>query len=316
MEIDGREPATPGTVGPEPRWNESMYVFLRDPATAVSVWVRIAQQPNLGATSTFACVALPDGRRFRHFDIGGFEPGQRGEGWRGNGMEFRNVGSELEVRYSSVDCDIDIAWTGFHHPVDFHRIMASFSDDLGEINAEHVEQSGRATGRIRVGDDDSSIDALGFRDHSWGHRDTANMLTHRWMIGTTGPELSWSGVAVLMADGNLVKTGWVVRDGELTPAKDMDVTLATLEDGLSYTQADATMHLMDGSDLDLTLTDVVVGGVLEIPPGAVVIECSGVATANGGIGVGNCEVSNSITGGTAAPPVLVTGGAVGQGITP
>ena len=315
MEIVSTEPQVPGPVGLEAKWNDSMFVFSRDTATGLSTWARIAQQPNDGATSTFVCVLMPDGTRFRFFDLGTFQPGHRApDRWLGDGLEFQNEGDRIRIRYSAPQCDLDLTWTGFHPPVDFHKIMARFSEELGEINAEHVEQGGEVTGRVRVGDQELDLSGMGYRDHSWGHRSTGSMLAHRWMIGTVGPALSWSGVSILMDGGRLVKTGFVVRDGDLTPVTDMDITVATKEDGMSIVAADSTLHLMDGSSLEVALTDVQVGGVLEVPPLSVV-ESTGVAVADGKIGVGDCEVSNSLTGGTMAPPVLVTGGAVGQGIT-
>jgi hypothetical protein len=292
-----------------------MYVFWRDPRSAISGWTRIAQQPNQQATSTFACIALPTGTRYRVLDHGSFEAHHRADArWRGNGLEFRWDNEVLRVRYASDDCEYDLSWVGFYDPVDFHAIMATFGRDLGEINAQHVEQSGTVRGTLRVGNETFEIDALGHRDHSWGYRDTSQMLASRWMIGTVGPELSWSGVAVLLATGAFIRTGFVVRDGEVVPVTDLDVTLATKEDGLSYVGADARFELFDGTSLAVELSDVVTGGILEVPPW-VGIECGAVATAAGHVGVGNCETSNSITGGSITPPLLVTGGAVGQGLT-
>ena len=309
------EPRQPGPIGHEPKWNESMYVFWRDPGTGISGWTRIAQQPNQAATSTFVCVARPSGHRYRHFELGAYAEGHRGsERWRGEGLEFWWEDDVLHVRYESSDCAFDLEWRGFYEPVDFHALMATFVEDLGEINAQHVEQSGSVTGTVRVGEVEATVDAMGHRDHSWGHRDTGRMLTSRWMIGCTGPELAWSGVAVLLDSGRLITTGFVVRDGEVIPVRDLGVTLATREDGLSYTTAVAHFELIDDTSLDVTLEDVMVGGVLEVPPW-VGIETTGVARVGGRLGIGNCETANNITGGSTTPPMLVTGGAVGQGLS-
>ncbi|HEX9684073.1 MAG TPA: hypothetical protein VGA13_13395 [Acidimicrobiales bacterium] len=312
---DGHEPRRPREVGPEPLWNESMYVFWRDESARVSGWTRIAQQPNAGATSTFACVALhDDGGRFRMLDLGDYRDGYRDHGrWSGLGQQWWWEDDVLRISHQSDDCSYDLSWSGFYEPVDFHALMATFVEDLGEINAHHVEQSGSVSGRVHIGDREIDIDALGHRDHSWGHRDTGSMLTSRWMIGTVGPDLSWSGVTVLKSDGALIRTGFVVRGGEVTPMTGVEVNLDTKEDGLSYVRGEATFGLVDGSSLAVTLTDVTPGGILEVPPW-LGLEASAVATIEGRHGVGNCEVSNNITGGSTAPPVLVTGGATTNGL--
>lgn len=48
-------------VGPEPHFNESMYVHFNDPVARLGGFLRIANRPNEGRGEVTVCLFLPDG---------------------------------------------------------------------------------------------------------------------------------------------------------------------------------------------------------------------------------------------------------------
>lgn len=56
-------PADDGTheVGPEPNWNESMYVQFHDASAELGGFLRLAKRPNEGRGERTVCLYLPDG---------------------------------------------------------------------------------------------------------------------------------------------------------------------------------------------------------------------------------------------------------------
>lgn len=309
------EPLEPGGYDRDPDWNESLYTYWYDRAAGVAGWHRIAQRPNRGTVGTFTCIATPSGVRYRHHDeFGPFGRGARDGIWRGSGLELAWKGDDVQsLRYGSPDCDADLEWRGIHAIVDYRQVALGYDDHLADIAAAHVEQSGRITGVVRVGDEHYTVDALGHRDHSWGHRHLTSLLCTRWLIGTVGPQLSWSAAVVVVGD-MVAEVGYVVRGDDVLAVRSFDIVLATEVDGLSYRRADAVLGLDDGTQLALVLDDVVAGGILRDQPW-VGLECAATARVDGLVGVGNCETGSNITGGSNVPPMLVSGGAIGEGLS-
>ena len=58
------EPADEYTheLGPEPNFNESMYINVFDPAHQLGAWFRLGNRANEGHAEMTVCIYLPDGR--------------------------------------------------------------------------------------------------------------------------------------------------------------------------------------------------------------------------------------------------------------
>jgi hypothetical protein len=141
----------------------------------------------------------------------------------------------------------------------------------------HVEQTGRVSGTIRVGDDEWQVDGYGVRDKSWGPRTwqapsgskakaAGPAAVERgcflnWFSMNFGADLALDGACGKTADGTFRGKGWIQRDGETLDLT--DVTMTT-----EYDPENPLLH----DTVQLTATDsrgetiVVDGTVLSICP--------------------------------------------------
>ena len=135
----------------------------------------------------------------------------------------------------------------------------------------HYETSGGVRGTAVLQGRTYEIDGMCHRDHSWGvRRWDSVLLSHRWVSGTIGPELSFGSMAWHAVDNSVVKIGYVVRDGELTLATGIDVVTHLELDGITHRGGEITWTLADGSSLHAVCT--VVDGVVTGNHGVVWID--------------------------------------------
>jgi hypothetical protein len=78
-------------------------------------------------------------------------------------------------------------------------------DEVGEamskdVAAEHLEQFGRATGTLTVGEESFGISGLGERDHSWGVRDWNAPKMWIWLTAQFSGSLAFN-VTKLFEEG-------------------------------------------------------------------------------------------------------------------
>ena len=145
--------------------------------------------------------------------------------------------------------EVDLVFENFHAPDN----LWDTSDDGGTISetvSNHFEAGGRVHGRVRLGEREVEVDGLGMRDHSCGPRDHSVFLSERWAAGTFGPELTFSLLTFHAVSGELVRTGFVVRDGVATAATDVDLLTYMEPDGFSHRGGRALVGLADGDELE------------------------------------------------------------------
>jgi hypothetical protein len=90
----------------------------------------------------------------------------------------------------------------------------------------HIEQSGRFSGVVTIGDSPYEIDALGSRDHSWGTRDWSH--PRGWTFFTASFSRGPAFVSFWSADTTAGRAvdGYVWRDGEPAKVADIEADLA------------------------------------------------------------------------------------------
>ncbi|MCY4425441.1 MAG: hypothetical protein OXC05_00210 [Halieaceae bacterium] len=119
----------------------------------------------------------------------------------------------------------------------------------------HFEVAGRVTGEVAYRGQAILVDGLGYRDHSWGIRDwEQGMLNHRWFTGSFGEPLSFAAITAQAPTGKLVRVGYVVREGELVRATEIDVIAYLEPDGLTHRGGQVRMSLENGEKIHLELT--------------------------------------------------------------
>ena len=241
-------------LGPEPNFNESMYINVFDPDQQVGGWFRMGNRANEGYAEMTVCLYLPN--------EAGQQPGQVGfmfkrpaitsnDALDAGGLTWTMVTpfEELRIRYEGKvvlldeptqmvepkraftdnpydSCSVDITFTGQGRASMFGGEPDTPHETPGEEFAKgHYEQLVAGTGTITVGDRSWQINGFGLRDHSWGPRYWQAPWYYRWLTGNAGKDFGFMASRVARKDSEGTRGGFVWQDGKLHLCD--DVTLST-----------------------------------------------------------------------------------------
>ncbi len=150
---------------------------------------------------------------------------------------------------------------------------------------------------MTIGGESFDIEAWCHRDHSWGERRWDTLLSHRWVSGCAGPALSFGSISWHSVDGNLARFGYVVRDGEVTIAERVDMTVHMACDALTYTGGEVTWWL-PGGDV-VSVAPKVEAAYLNLHEGIAFVDAVSTFEYEGRTGFCDFEVTANPRGGTA-----------------
>lgn len=243
--------------GPQENWQESVVISWFDEKNDVGGFHRLGHEPNLqggGRIALWTNFSTPDGQFKRVQDLPIRDPqdiplnGGYGSGDDTCRVEYvdgehvwmiEDDGVSAILRHKDIAPNVD----GF----------PKGSTLSGEFSTAHFDVAGAITGWLKINGKHYNINGLSIRDHGWGPRDWSNsILNHRWVVGTCGPQFSFYAVAYhAMSSDRIAKFGWVVRDGVIAQATEVDI-LAYLEvDGCSNRGGHVTFTLSTGEVLEV-----------------------------------------------------------------
>jgi hypothetical protein len=227
-------------------WN----LVLPDEQLAVQVYVWIDGR---GVAGRQVAVYGPDGaRNIIHNDYE-IDLGQESDldDWECAGLTVQHPEPlrVAKLEYASDQVDLDYTFTARHRPF-------SYRENPGGCPAwmarNRFEQSGRASGTLRVGDRVIPFsDVWAHRDHSWGRRNW-NWVHHwKWLIAgvPSGTELN---AMFHVARGELGVSGHVLRDGEPVALTDGKAT-ASYDPDMGQTRLEATLTDARGGTTHLVM---------------------------------------------------------------
>jgi hypothetical protein len=201
-------------LGPEPNFNESMYVNCFDPKQGVGGWFRMGNRANEGHAEMTICIYLPDGRVAFIFKRPAIS---NNDALDAGGLKWTMVKpfEELRVDYTGKLCvltdplemvdpkqaftdnpyadgEVHITFTGGGRESMFGGEPDTPHEAPGEEFARgHYEQLVEASGTIRVGDEEWAIAGHGLRDHSWGPRYWQAPWYYRWLTANFGRDFGF-----------------------------------------------------------------------------------------------------------------------------
>ena len=143
-----------------------------------------------------------------------------------------------------------------HAAVNCYPYSGSLSDDFA---SHHMDLPGAVTGSLSIGGKTYAVQGLSIRDHGWGRRDWGTLLSHRWIAGTFGPDLSFVALAWHAADDSFASFGWVVKGDTIVFAREVDIIAYTEIDSASVRGGHLRMLLADGDVLDVECTPLAKG---------------------------------------------------------
>lgn len=192
----------------------------------------------------------------------------------------------------------------FHPPVDIYPKRDSFAE---RITSGHLEASGRITGDLTLDGRGYRVDGLAFRDHGWGVRYWEEILAHRWVCATFGPEATVLAVSVVSADGRINDFGCVIRDDEIAYAGDLDVVTFFERDGLTHRGGTVRMVLDDGEVIELEAEVLQKGAVSWMAGRSAINDTMCRVRWGDRVGICDFEVSNNAAAGSTLPVVALNG---------
>lgn len=235
----------PHPAGPEPNFNESVYVNSFDDESGVGGWMRLGNRVNEGRAELSVVLYLPDGRiacRFARpriadndsFDAGGLrfdvaEPMRRldahyaGELLIVTDPALLRTPERLFEEAERVDGAVDWAMEtispqhGGEPTRDDVPTMYGRDFSLGHFN-QHV----RTTGTIRVGDETFRTNGHGWRDHSWGPRWWTNIHWYRLFLAAFPDGRGFMIHRMADARGRARRSGVLLIDGAYHEIADFD----------------------------------------------------------------------------------------------
>lgn len=143
--------------------------------------------------------------------------------WKVGAIHVTHDGEDREARiaYAGEKLAMDLAFT----PMGPAYAYTSHPDAFPAFFAdERLEQGGRVTGSVRIGDREMQIDAFAHRDHSWGARDWGTVSHYKWLNFLA--EDTSIHLMDLQFRGSGVLRGYVFRDGVAS-----EITAASFEEG-------------------------------------------------------------------------------------
>lgn len=258
-------------LGPEPNFNESMYVNCFDPARRVGGWFRTGNRANEGTAEMSVCLYLPGdddpdvgrqvGFMFKRPEIAGNDALDAG------GLTWTMVTpfEELRIDYAGrvvlldepeqmadpkaafttnpfEQAEVHITFSGQGRPSMFGGEPDEPHEAPGEEFAKgHYEQLVEASGTIRVGDREWEIAGAGLRDHSWGPRYWQAPWYYRWLTGNVDRDLGFMASRVAKKDGPGTRGGFVWEDGRLHLCDHVEIETATRGDERYHDRIDAVL---------------------------------------------------------------------------
>jgi hypothetical protein len=233
--------------GPSEHWQDSVVVAWWDMDNEIGGFQRLGHQPNYKGgpmVSLWSSLMSPVGmykntifkplRPEDLLDNGGFGCGDdtcTSEFINGEHIwKIQDRGVSAELRFKDISGNVDC----------FPK-KGSLAEDFASA---HFDIPGKVTGWMKMDGKEWKINGLGIRDHGFGTRQWDTILSHRWVVGTCGRELSFIVLAWHSSDDALVSFGWVIRGDEVTMAKKIDL--------IAYMEIDAASNR--GGHMQLTLT--------------------------------------------------------------
>jgi len=219
--------------GDHPDWSESFYFNFYDSTNDICAFMRVGLKPNKNEKNVFCFILMPDGSIFGVKDD---EP-MKDSGLKAGGVQFEKIVAEKKWRlnfsgkmtkFSSdkkeqEDVRFSVDFETLNDVFDYRECVSGRNEEISKkIASEHMEQFGRASGNLSVGDKEFQIDGLGERDHSWGVRDWNAPKMWLWLTCQFSDTSAFNVTKLILKDGE-VDAGFIHVDGKNVPILKVDI---------------------------------------------------------------------------------------------
>ncbi len=295
----------------DPTFQESALFAWHDLDAGIGGFWRIGQEVNAAKVNSSFGLFTADGLRFRSNVTGAQMTGSDRSGthmaW-GSALKLDLENQEIKADFP--DCEVAIRFEDFFPRYDWFALTGQ--PPMPDHAGSHFEVAGRMSGKIRMGDREMDLNALAYRDRSWGPRTWTRQRCTRWWPCVFGPDLCAFSISTVLEPGIHGIHGFVVRDGVPLAMKEIDTTASLDYDGIGARAAHMRFTLENGETGEIfhERKDGIVASVREWTA----IESIGVARWGDRIGMSDIEVSTNPSGGTK-PPLLYLHANASEGLT-
>lgn len=239
----------PQPAGADVHWQESLLVHWWDQSNGIGGMHRIAREPHRagGRAVLFFGVVTREGLRFnRYLNVPSRPDDLLTDGLQVGPSYRMTVGEGPRLVANDAGCELDLRFEDTMPRVDLVAVPADKSFHV--LAPSHFEVAGRVTGTVTLQGRTYRIEnGLCTRDHSWGQRDWAKLLGHRWVSGWFGPDVTFAVGSALLGNGGLTSFGFISRKGVVSYAERVDILARTEMDGLSHRGGVIRLDMADGS---------------------------------------------------------------------
>lgn len=240
------------SAGTEKEWNESFYFNVYDRESDICAFMRIGLKPNMDERSAFCFIMMPDGTSVGMMDQEGFGDGslyakglhfevlEREKRWK---MAFNGRMSRMtDNGPCSVPVSFVLEFEARNEVFDYRECVDAEGERISsQVASEHLEQFGKITGSLMVGEEQFDISGLGERDHSWGVRDWNAPKMWIWLTAQFSEKVALNVTKLFMEQGE-VSAGYFHLNGKNLPLVKADVRTVLDPDG---TPRSLAMSLVD-----------------------------------------------------------------------
>lgn len=295
------------TPGPDPQWQESVVLIYYDDNAGIGGFNRIGHEAH-GPNNTTQQVC-----------------------WTGaasrNGERFLNTTKHTapsndtqENRFSCTDAYVadfsnGIRWLAKEGEYTMDLVAEDFSPRVSpfphagesvseEYAAQHWESAAHVSGTVALSGKQYEINALGYRDHSWGRRNWQSLLSHRWVAGTLGEELTFCAASWQATDGSLASFGYVARNGIAEHAKSVDI-VANMEIDATTNRGGRVKFVLNSGEIMVIEATPAIPGFLSENNGIYCVDQICTVTVGDKVGFCDFETTTNPRGGQNAIAAIV-----------
>jgi hypothetical protein len=306
VEVYGPKDLGPHKPGPDPLWQESVVLLWWDLKQSIGGFYRIGHelnQPGGGKIALWSFTATPEGifKKTTYLPVTPQDQSPTGFG-SGDGTHRYDYDGDCVWTINDDEISATLRVHDFHASIDCYPKKGAIS----EFAPAHMEVAGAVTGTLTVKGKTYEVDALGFRDAGWGSRAWDTLLSHRWLAGVFGKELSFCFLSWHTTDDSMAKFGWVVRGDTVTFTKALDIVAYVETDALCIRGGHAQATLMTGETLDFAF-EALAPCAVSFHHDIACVDTMTRVTCGDLVGIANFETTANIMQGKRRPKNLARG---------
>ncbi|MBI0584341.1 MAG: hypothetical protein ISF22_08970 [Methanomassiliicoccus sp.] len=239
--------------------NESFYFNFYDRGNDLFMFVRIGLMPNMNERSAFCFIMMPDGATVWMREMRPFGVGRAGVG----GLRMETVDADrrwklafdghmdnmAEEGLQTIPVSFSLNFEALNEMFDYEACAdADNAEIFRQVAQDHVEQFGKASGSLMVGEQQYDISGLGERAHTQGIRDPDRSKLWIWLSAQFSRSLAFN-LTKLFTDKEAI-AGYLHMNGRNVALVKADVRTVLDPDGtpgslaISSTDADGGRHRM------------------------------------------------------------------------